>query len=226
MIRYTFLDEIPVIFLDRPHRAHAYTPEMLTDLSKAISLSEEHSVCIISSTGEKHFCSGADMDSLQVRKAEDGLRLSSQRIFDQIAISSTIFIGAIQGPAIAGGFELALACDLRVAHPQAYFSLPEVSLGLIPSAGGCTRLARLLGESIAKGVVLGGQKIDAVSAERWGLVHKISSEPLETAKLWAEEIKQKNRLALHVAKTVLNNPSLQAERLGESILYERKSRNP
>ena len=222
MIRYNFSAEIANIFLDRPQRAHAYTPDMLLELQQVLEKLNNQTVCIISSTGEKHFCAGADKDTLSGRKAEDALTLVSQKVFDFIARSDTIFIAAMNGPAVAGGCELALACDLRVAHPRTFFSLPEVSLGLIPAAGGCTRLVKLLGTSIAKGVILGGGRISSEQAERWGLVHRISAEPLEEASKWAQEILKKDALALRLAKSVLNEPSLLAERLAEALLYERK----
>lgn len=222
MIRYNFSTEVANIFLDRPHQAHAYTPDMLMQLEQAVSQLRHHSVCIISSTGAKHFCAGADKDSLKQRMAEDALALHAQSIFESIATSKTIFIAAMNGAAVAGGCELALACDLRVAHPQTFLALPEVSLGLIPSAGGCTRLVKLVGDSIAKGVILGGNHINSSDAERWGLFHKISLEPYEEALRWAKEIQKKDSLALRLAKSVLNEPSLLAERLAEAVLYERK----
>jgi enoyl-CoA hydratase/carnithine racemase len=222
MIRYNSLNGIATIFLDRPHRAHAYTPELLDALSNAIQQAQEHTVCIITSTGGRHFCAGADRDSLKKRRAEDALLLQAQRVFDSIATSPTIFIAAIIGPAIAGGFELALSCDLRVVHPQAFFRLPEVSLGLIPAAGGCTRLVELVGPSIAKGMILGGESMDSEQGLRWGLFHRISEDTIEEAEAWGREIAKQNPLSLRIAKEVLNNPSLSAERMGEAILYERR----
>ena len=133
-------------------------------------------------------------------------------------------IAAIHGPAVAGGFELTLACDLRIASPETWFGLPEVSKGLIPAAGGCTRLTDLLGLSIAKGVILGGEQILAKQAHQWGLVHRLSSTPQKAALEWAQVILEKDSLALTLAKQVLKAPSLEAERLAEAILYER--RNP
>lgn len=222
MIRYNSLNGIATIFLDRPDRAHAYTPALLDALSKAVLQAQEHAVCIISSTGGRHFCAGADRASLKKRRAEDGLELQAQSVFDSIATSRTIFIAAIIGPAIGGGFELALSCDLRVIHPDAFCRLPEVSLGFIPAAGGCTRLVDLVGLSTAKGMILGGQPVGAEDGARCGLFHRVSEDPISEAEDWGREIAKQNPLALRLAKQVLGNPSLSSERMAEAILYERR----
>lgn len=215
---------IASLTLCRPKKANAYHDEMLHEMAQCWQRIEDNcTVVIIQSMGERHFCAGADLNEMTQKRAEDALQLLSQRIFDQIAISHVVSIAAIQGPAVAGGFELALACDLRVAHPDAWFALPEVSLGLIPSAGGCTRLSQLLGASIAKGVILGGERISATQGYQWGLVHRLDTAPAVQAKHWAAEISAKPPLALHLAKQVLKDPSLLQERLAEAILYERKN---
>lgn len=222
MIRYNSFQGIATIFLDRPEKSHAYTPSMLDELEKSIRRAEEYSVCVLSSTGGRVFCAGADKDSLLERRAEDALVLKSQFLFDIIANSRTVFIASMNGPAIAGGFELALACDLRVVHPSIYCSLPEVSLGLIPAAGGCTRLSKLVGSSVAREVVLGGGRITAERGALLGLFHRINENPDEEATMWAQKIVRYDPLALQLAKQTLNQPSLQAERMAEAILYERK----
>ena len=223
MIQYTIQQQIAFIQLNRPQKAHAYTQMMLSTLERIYQdINGQCSVAIIYSTGHRVFCAGADLNEMNTKTAEEALDLFSQKVFEQIAQSPIVSIAAVHGPAIAGGCELALACDLRIASTLAHFSLPEVSLGLIPSAGGSTRLTRLLGSSIAKGVILGGKDISAEEALRWGLVHHLSEAPLERAKAWAESIAQKDPLALRLAKAVINAPSLEKERIAEAILYERK----
>lgn len=180
-------------------------------------------IAVIESSGSGAFCGGADLKEMKRATAEDALELLSQRVFEQISRSTVVSIAAIQGAAVAGGFELTLACDLRVACTSAWFALPEISKGLIPAAGGCTRLTNLLGSSIAKGVILGGHKILAPQAYNWGLVHRLSDEPRQEAMEWANSLLTKDALALKLAKQVLTAPSLKAERLAEAILYERKS---
>lgn len=223
MIQYTVQKQIAFIQIKRPQKAHAYTQDMLLGLQRIYhDITGQCSVALIYSEGHRVFCAGADLNEMKTKTAEDALDLLSQKVFEQIAQSSIISIGVVHGPAIAGGFELALACDLRVASEHAVFSLPEVSLGLIPSAGGSTRLTKLLGASIAKGVILGGKRITGKEAFRWGLVHRLVENPREEAAKWAKELAQKDPLALRLAKSVINEPSLEKERLAEAILYERK----
>jgi enoyl-CoA hydratase len=215
--------QMATLEIHRPNKAHAYTQQMLQELNAAWQRVEAQcSVVVIQSSGDRHFCAGADLTEMKQKRAEDALDLLSQRIFNRIATSHVVSIAAIQGPAVAGGFELALACDLRVAHPDAWFGLPEVSLGLIPSAGGCTRLTQLMGQSIAKSVILGGERISATRALQWGLVHRVDVQPKENAVNWAQKICQQDPLAIRLAKQVLEDPSLERERLAEAILYERR----
>lgn len=212
------------ILLNRPRKANAYTPSILQEFDQVWNRVEnEARIALIESSGDGAFCGGADLNEMKGSTAEDALDLFSQRLFDRIAHSTVVSIVAIQGPAVAGGFELTLACDLRVASPNAWFALPEVSKGLIPAAGGCTRLTDLLGASVARGVILGGEHISAEQAHRWGLVHRLSDTPRKEAMEWAQSLLTKDSLALKLAKRVLTAPSLKAERLAEAILYERKS---
>ena len=212
------------ILLNRPRKANAYTPAILQAFNQIWNRVEnEARIALIESSGDGAFCGGADLNEMKGSTAEDALDLFSQRLFDRIAHSTVVSIVAIQGPAVAGGFELALACDLRVASPNAWFALPEVSKGLIPAAGGCTRLTDLLGTSVAKGVILGGEHISAARAHQWGLVHRLSDTPRKEAIEWAQSLLAKDTLALKLAKQVLTAPSLRAELLAEAILYERKS---
>ena len=217
-------NNIARILLHRPEKANAYTPRMLEELMNSWQrVEKEARIALIESSGSGAFCGGADLHEMKKATAEDALELLSQRVFEQISRSTVVSIAAIQGAAVAGGFELTLACDLRVACPTAWFTLPEVSKGLIPAAGGCTRLTHLLGPSIAKGVILGGEHISAVQAHNWGLVHRLSDEPRKEALEWAHSLLTKDSLALKLAKQVLTAPSLKAERLAEAILYERKT---
>ena len=222
-IECNITNHIATILLNRPHKSNAYTQSMLMELNQLWdTVEKEASIAIISAAGSGAFCAGADLNEMKKAKAEDALDLLSQKIFNRIAHSNIVSIASIHGPAVAGGFELTLACDLRVASTDAWFELPEVSKGLIPSAGGCTRLTSLLGSSIAKGVILGGERILAEQAHRWGLIHRLSTDPQTTAIKWAQSILSSDPLALTLAKQVLCAPSLEAERLAEAILYERR----
>ncbi len=213
--------------LDRPEKAHAYDRAHLDEiLAQAQALAREVSVLVVQSTGDRAFCGGADLGAMKGASFLDALELRSQRVFDELARLPCVTLAAVQGPAIAGGFELALACDLRVASPAARFALPETALGIIPSAGGTTRLAALVGPSRAKAVVLGGATVSAEEALAWGLVHRLSTDPRAEAARWGLELTQRDPVAMRLAKEVmgaeLSAASLARERVAEAILYARK----
>lgn len=220
--------EVATIRLNRPRRANAYNRSLLDALADALlTLADQARVIVIESTGDGAFCAGADRDELDRATPDDARTLRSQSVFQQLASVSCVTIAAVQGPAVGGGFELALACDLRVAAPRAAFWLPEPSLGLIPAAGGCTRLTRLLGPSRAKGIILGGQRVDAQTAHRWGLVHRIGDDCRAEAHQWAHRIVQSaDPTALRSAKQVIDRadlePSLEHERMAQAVLYARR----
>jgi enoyl-CoA hydratase len=216
-------DEVTTLTLSRPARANAYDRATLEALDTAISALETP-VVIVQSAGERAFCGGADLEELgQVRPA-DALDLYSQAVFERLAAHRAVSVAAVQGPAVAGGFELALACDLRVCGAKASFSLPETTLGLLPSAGGTTRLADLVGPGRAREVILAGRVIDAETALTWGVANRVVDDPRADAAAWAAEIAQRDPLALGLAKQVLDarqdrRPGLALERATEAVLY-------
>ena len=212
-----------IITLARPDKAHAYTQQMLNQLQAGVrALPKTIRAAVIQSRGHRAFCAGADLNELKNAPPTTALSLLSQRVFNDIAKAPFVSIAAIHGPAIAGGFELALACDLRVVGPLATFSLPEVTLGLIPSAGGCSRLPKIIGPSRAKAVILGQQEIDAKSALTWGLVNRLVDDPHQNAKEWATQIAKLDLDALRLAKQVIDSPSLHQERVNEALLYAKR----
>lgn len=215
--------------LDRPARAHAYDAALLAQIDQELTLLAQNppAVLIVQSSGDRAFCAGADLTEMKKASPLDALNLRSQQLFTRLARGPWLSIAAIQGPAVAGGMELALACDLRVAGPQARFWLPETSLGILPSAGGTTRLARLIGVSRAKEVILGGRQVDADTALAWGLVHRLEPDPRTGARNWAGEIATRDPLAQRLAKQLLDSlepdGALSGERVAEAILYSRRS---
>lgn len=206
------------IELDRPERAHAYDRAILEALDAALG----GRVMVLSSTGEGAFCGGADLNQMAHARPLDALDLYSQAVFDRLATHTAVSICAIQGAAVAGGCELALACDLRIAGPKAWFKLPEVSLGLIPSAGGCTRLPEVIGPARAREMILLGRPIDAQTALAWGLVNEIHDDPSSRALELGRDLLQRDAVALRMAKQVLTDPTLEKERVAEALLYHRR----
>ena len=227
-VQTAIADGVGMLTLDRPKRAHAYDEPHLIALRDGFRLlSETVPVVVVQSTGDRAFCGGADLQAMAQASPLDALDLLSQKIFAEIADSPVVSIAAVHGPAIAGGCELALACDLRVVGPGARFALPETALGLIPAAGGCTRLARLVGQSIARQVILAGMSISADQAVAWGLAGgPVHLDPRPAALELAHTVARRDPVALRMAKQILGMDgrveSLQAERVAEAVLYGRK----
>ncbi len=219
---------VGVVRLNRPQRANAYDRAMLDALlDGARYLATRCGVLVIESAGEGAFCGGADLHALETATPLEGFDLRSSRVFTALARLPAVTIAAVHGPAVAGGCELALACDLRVVGPRARFSLPETALGLIPSAGGTTRLARLVGTSRAKHLVLGGGALDAATALACGLAHRLAADPRAEARAWADELATRDPVALQLAKEILDagedDGSLARERAAEGLLYARRA---
>jgi len=219
---------VGVVLLDRPEKAHAYDREHLDWLLAAMTtLAGQAAVIVLGSTGQRAFCAGADLDAMRGADPLEALDLHSQRVFTVIARLPVVTIAAVQGPAVAGGFELTLACDLRIVGPHARFSLPETALGIIPSAGGCTRLPRLVGSSVAKQVILAGRALSAPEAVSLGLALRQSDHPLQDALALAEDVARRDPVALRLAKQILDagedRASLDAERVSEALLYARRA---
>ncbi|WP_307324371.1 enoyl-CoA hydratase [Evansella vedderi] len=163
---------------------------------------------IITGDGDNVFCAGADlkerrdMNETQVRQAVNKIRQTIQMVEDM----PIPVIAAINGSAIGGGLELALACDLRLASDQAKFALTETTLAIIPGAGGTQRLPRAIGTQRAKEMIYTGKRITAETAESWGLILKVVSQDslLEEATKLANEIGQNGPIAIKQAKFAIN----------------------
>jgi len=229
-VHLSIADGVGVLTLDRPERAHAYDRAHLLALQAGFDeLAAAAQVVVVRSTGDRAFCAGADLKELGKAAPTDALDLLSQKVFAHIADSPAVSVAAVQGAAVAGGCELALACDLRVVGAKARFALPETALGIIPAAGGCTRLPRLVGQSIARQVILAGEWISAEQAVRWGLATGEVATDVQAAALeLAGRVAKRSALALRLAKQVMGQDgrvdSLAAERMAEAVLYGARER--
>ena len=211
-------DGVGRIVLDRPEKANAYDRAHLRELRAAIQyVSERSPVAIIESSHPRVFCAGADLNEMREATPDDARNLLSQAVF-----SAMISIAVVDGAAVAGGAELALACDLRVIGPNASFRLPEIELGIVPAAGGSTRLTALLGASVAKQIILGGEVIGAQQAIAWGLGAAPDGGPVAAAVRWADRIRAHPEAAT-AAKRLVNAAAedalLRDEREAQAILY-------
>lgn len=224
-------DGVGVLCLDRPHRANAYDRAHLDALERALDelVGAGARALVIEAAGTRAFCGGADLDELAAHSPLDALDLRSQRVFDRIARCPLVSVAAVHGPAVAGGCELALACDLRVVGAAATFSLPETALGLVPSAGGTTRLTALVGPSLARQVILAGRVLDAQQAVASGLAMELAPDPRARARELARAIATRDPLALRLAKELIagdDAAGLRGERLAEALLYSRRPERP
>lgn len=163
-----------VVTLDRPRARNAMSLALRRELVVAFDrLRADPAVRVVVLTGAGDaFCAGLDLKELGAARDPATALVSAEDIDPVLAMArfDRPIIGAINGPAITGGFELALACDLRVAACEAKLGLPEANLGLVPAAGGTQRLTRLAGAGIAKRLILGAEVVDGGQAERLGLV--------------------------------------------------------
>jgi E-phenylitaconyl-CoA hydratase len=175
-------DYVATVTLDRPEALNSLDPESITQLKDSwaeITRNPEIRVAVLTAAGEKAFCTGADLKKTMPPKesfaqlhygatgAESFATALSKLHTDKPVIC------AINGYALGGGLELALLCDIRIASTKAIFSLPEVSIGSIPGAGGTQRLIRTVGRSDAMLMLLTGERIDAAEALRIGLVSRV-----------------------------------------------------
>jgi enoyl-CoA hydratase len=170
---------VATIMIDRSAKLNALSLEMLADLEAhvdAVAASPAR-VVVLRTGGEKVFCVGADIAAFSQFSAADMWRRwipIGHRVFDRLARLPQPTVAVVDGLAVGGGLELALACDLRVAAGRACFALPELGLGTIPGWGGTGRLTTLVGASRAKELILTRRRLDASTALAWGLVNAVA----------------------------------------------------
>ncbi len=153
---------------------------------------------VVASSLDRFFAAGADLKLLETLDADEfGRYLRRLRnALERIARSDWVSVAAIDGHALGGGLELAMACTFRVASARAQLGLPEVKLGLLPGAGGTQRLPRLIGRARAIDLLVGGHSVGSEEARQLGLVDRLADEPVEAAMAWAAELAAGPRLAI------------------------------
>ena len=200
------------ITLDRPDKLNAINAIMLQELSEAINnLTEDTNVrcIIITGEGQKAFSAGADLTELRKLTPQTAAEFSmkGQQVFTQLETCSKPVVAAINGYAIGGGLELALACDFRLASSNAQFGCPETKLGFIPAWGGTQRLPLIVGASEAKRLIMLGEKVKAEEAEKMGLVDNVvAHKELEAkAEALAQKLCEVSPAALKYVKIAVNS---------------------
>ena len=204
--------KILTITVNRPDKLNALNSEVLEQLREAfITALNNDSVngIIITGSGDKSFVAGADIPELAKLDEDSALELSTgQEVFGLIAGSPKPVIAAVNGFALGGGCELALACHMRIASSNASFGFPEVKLGLIPGFGGTQRIMQQIGKSLAMEMVLSGERINADRAERIGLINYNCStreEMMNLALTLMNKIISNSPAALKLAISALQN---------------------
>ncbi len=222
-------DGIGHLELNRPEVRNAISVEMLDALHATLdlwSMREDVRCVVLSGAGGKAFAGGADIAQLRERTHVEAFWGVNQKLFQKLEDFPRPTIAAIDGYALGGGLELALACDLRVASKSAKIGLPEVTLGIYPAAGGTWRLPRLIGLGRAKDLVFTGRIVEAEEAHGWGLFERyVEADALSTAFEVAAQIAKNAPLAVQVAKVSLNtlangNSRESVERLGQALLFD------
>lgn len=219
------------ITIDRPEVMNCLsfpTLRRLRGLFHQIAADLSVRAVVITGAGDKAFCAGADLKerkSMPIERVPWFVK-NIRRTMDDLADLPQPTIGAINGVAFGGGTELLLACDLRVAAPHAQLGLTETSLAIIPGAGGTQRLPRLIGRARAKDLILTARKLDAVEAERIGLVNRIApaGRLAECALELAVAIAENAPVAVRAAKAAIDQGGEQPLREGletEARCYER-----
>jgi len=200
-----------VVTINRPDKLNALNAQAKSELKTLftqIKTDNSVDIAILTGAGKKAFVAGTDIKELTVLNAETGKEFSSkgQEVFDLIENLGKPVIAAVNGYALGGGCELALACHIRIASENAKFGQPEMNLGIIPGYGGTQRLARLIGRGRAMELILTWSKIDAQEALRIGLVNKVvpQAELLSTAMAIAQLIASKGQIAIRMALKAVN----------------------
>jgi enoyl-CoA hydratase len=199
--------QIAQITINRPDKLNALSAQVLDDLRYAITDLRERPdvrVIIITGSGEKAFVAGADIKELsQLNDFETGREFAQngQAVFQLIESSPKPVIAAVNGFALGGGCELALACHIRICSENAKFGQPEVNLGIIPGYGGTQRLTRVIGRTYATDLILTGRLMSAQDAERHEIVSRVVplAELMPTAMEMAKSIAAKAPLAVSAA---------------------------
>ncbi len=203
---------VAVLTINRPKALNALNEETLMELECAVAglgENQEVSCVIITGSGEKAFVAGADISAMQPLDAATGRKFAKigHRVMSTIEKLPKPVIAAVNGFALGGGCELALACDIRIASENARFGQPEVNLGVIPGFGGTQRLPRLVGKGRAKELIFTGDMVDAQEAFRIGLANKVTplADLLPTAREMARKIAAKGQFAVRLGKEAINN---------------------
>jgi enoyl-CoA hydratase len=232
---FTKNNGIATITFNRPEVRNALNLATWKEIRQVIEEVEDQSiqVLIFTGAGDEAFAAGTDIKWLHERSMLATLEAYSQRVLQMLEDLWKPSIAAVNGFALGGGCELAMACDIRIASEQAKFGQPEVRLGILPGAGGTQRLPRLVGVAKAKELIFSGEIIDAATAERIGLVNRVvpHAKLMESAMELANKITRQGPVAIQLAKAAINTgvnlgpgAGYVCERLAQTVLFGTEDR--
>lgn len=218
-------DQIALLTVNRPKALNSINLATMNEMSQALAALQDDpqvKVIILTGAGEKAFVAGGDIAAMQPLGPLEARKvaLKAQQLFNNIEDCSKVVIGAINGYALGGGCELAMACDIRIASDNAMFGQPEIKLGIIPGWAGTQRLPRLIGKGKAKELMFTGEMVSAEEAVRLGLANQVvpQSELLDAARKMARKIAAKSQAAIRLIKEAVDNGMEMESR--KAFIYE------
>jgi enoyl-CoA hydratase len=209
-VTINFDDNVATLTIDRQEKLNALDPQVVEEIGQALLELEAEGprAIVVTGAGERAFIAGADIGAMSVMSPLEAKRFSeighaAMALLDRSPIPT---IAAVNGFALGGGCEVALACDIRIAAENATFGFPEVGLGILPGMGGTQRLPRLVGPALAKELIFTGRRISAEEAREIGLVNRVvaEGEALDAARELAAGISANGPLAVRHAKAAAN----------------------
>lgn len=201
---------VATLTIDRQDKLNAISPQVVEEMGQALLEleSEPPTAIVLTGAGEKAFVAGADIGQMSQMSAIEAKRFAeighaAMALLDRSPVPT---IAAVNGFALGGGCEIALACDIRIAAENALFGFPEVGLGILPGMGGTQRLPRLIGPGLANELIFSGRRVEAAEAKEMGLVNRVvaQGEALNAAQQLATEISKNGPLAVRYAKAAAN----------------------
>jgi enoyl-CoA hydratase len=212
-------DGVATLTLDRPAKLNAIGPEMLAELARLLAQIDgdgDTRALIVTGSGGRAFSVGADVNAWSALDPLDMWRRwirDGHRVLERLAHLRQPTIAAINGYAFGGGLELALAADIRIAADSATFALPETKIGTLPGWAGTKRLPEAIGPARAKQMIFSGSRIDAATAERWGLVNEVIALEglMDRCRSLASEIAANAPVSVQLAKAIISGDEAAAE---------------
>jgi enoyl-CoA hydratase/carnithine racemase len=221
-IRREKVNNIAILKIDRPEAYNALSREIVNEIDNyAEEIKKDKSIKVLIIHSDHHFAAGADIKGMVDCSEEKAKEFAFSNTFNKLANLDIPTIAAIEGYALGGGLELALTCDLRIASADAKLGFPEITLGIMPGAGGTIRTPRMISPAKAKELIFLGESIKAVKAQEMGLVNIVAEkeEVFPLAMKWAKKLSKLPTIALAAAKKSIDQ-GLEEQDISKAIAME------